>query len=159
MLLKSLEVSDRHGAELLSHTIHVASCDFMPGGISVLNCLINVIVLPELSWCHSILPFCGLHSLSESSSQVVSLESSSDAFIHRFQESSGIGGQVHHLHFGRVIIQERMIRGIIYRQQEHEGQVFLLQYFLPQLQSDGKPIFENGLSYPGLKVRPRHNKQ
>jgi hypothetical protein len=24
-----------------------------------------------------------------------------------------------------------MIKGIIYHQQEHEGQVFLLQYFLP----------------------------
>jgi hypothetical protein len=32
----------------------------------------------------------------------------------------------------------------------NEGQVFLLHHYLAWLKSDGKPIFENGLSHPGL---------
>jgi hypothetical protein len=34
----------------------------------------------------------------------------------------------------------------------NEGQLFLLHYYLAWLKSDGKPIFENGLSHPGSYI-------
>jgi hypothetical protein len=72
----------------------------------------NVIIFSELSQYHFVLLFCSLHCLFESSSQVLSVESSYDTFIHMFQERSGIGGHVQHMHVGVIIIQERMSRSI-----------------------------------------------